>query len=95
MIGNFRWNVVLAAASRLIAYALVCAALIALRRKRPSAAAYRLPMGNVFAVAGVGIMLAIFTRLTREELAWILATAVIAFLHWLATRRHVVAGAAT
>src|SRR6202043_273491 len=30
--GNFRWNVVLSSASRLITYALVCAALLALRR---------------------------------------------------------------
>jgi hypothetical protein len=38
-------------------------------------------------------MIALFTRTTREELVWILATTVAAFLNWLATRRHVVAGA--
>jgi APA family basic amino acid/polyamine antiporter len=88
-IGNFRWNVVLSSASRLITYALVCAALLALRRKAPGAAAYRLPFGPIFAIVGIALMIALFTRITREELVWILATATIAFLHWLATRRRV------
>jgi len=93
--GNFRWNVVLSSAARLIIYGLVCAALLALRRKQPHAAAYRLPLGPIFAVIGIALMIALFTHTTREELAWILATAVVAFLNWLATRRHVVPAAAT
>jgi APA family basic amino acid/polyamine antiporter len=92
-IGNFRWNVVLSSASRLITYALVCAALLALRRKQPGAAAYRLPLGPVFAVVGSALMIALLTTTTRQELTWIFATAAVAFLHWFATRRHVVAGA--
>ena len=91
--GNFRWNVVLSSASRVITYSLVCAALLALRRKEPRAAAYRLPLGTIFALIGMALMIAVFSRTTWEEFAWILATAAIAFLHWLATRRHVVAGA--
>jgi hypothetical protein len=43
----------------------------------------------------MALMIALFTHTTREELAWILATAVVAFLNWLATRRHVVPAAAT
>jgi amino acid transporter len=95
VIGDFRWNVVLSSASRLITYGLVCGALLALRRNAPSAAAYRLPLGPLFAVIGIAMMIVLFTRTSRQELAWILATAVIALLHWLATRRHVVAGATT
>jgi basic amino acid/polyamine antiporter, APA family len=90
VIGNFRANVVLSSASRLITYGLVCASLLALRRNRPEAAAYRLPRGRVFAVIGIALMIVLFTRISWEELAWILATAVVAFLHWLATRRHFV-----
>jgi len=82
---------VLSSASRLITYGLVCGALLALRRNAPGAAAYRLPFGPLFAVIGIAMMIALFTRTSRQELAWILATAVIALLHWLATRRHVVA----
>jgi len=93
-LGNFRWNVVLSSAARLITYGLVCASLLALRRKQPGAAAYRVPLGPIFPVTGVALMLVLLTRITREELAWILATAVVAFLHWLATRRHVVPAAA-
>ena len=93
-IGNFRWNVVLSSTARLMTYGMVCAALLALRRKQPGAAAYRVPLGPIFPVTGVALMLVLLTRITREELAWILATAVVAFLHWLATRRQVVPAAA-
>ena len=92
--GNFRWNVVLSSAARLITYGLVCASLLALRRQQPGAAAYRLPFGPIFAVIGIALMIVLFTRITREELAWILATGAVAFLNWIATRRHVVATAA-
>ena len=93
--GNFRWNVVLSSASRLITYALVCASLLALRRNPPGAGAYRLPLGPIFAVIGIALMIALFTRITREELAWILATGAVAFLNWLAMRRHAVAAQPT
>jgi basic amino acid/polyamine antiporter, APA family len=93
-LGNFRWNVVLSSASRLITYGLVCAALLALRRKQPDAAAYGLPFGRIFAAVGIALMIALLTRITREELAWILATGAVAFLNWIATRRHVVPAAA-
>jgi APA family basic amino acid/polyamine antiporter len=92
--GNFRWNVVLSSAARLITYGLVCASLLALRRQQPGAAAYRLPFGPIFAVIGIALMIVLFTRITREELAWILATGAVAFLNWIATRHHVVAAAA-
>ena len=93
-IGNFRWNVVLSSASRLITYGLVCAGLLALRRKQPGAAAYRLPLGRIFAAVGIALMIALLTRITREELAWILATGAVAFVNWIATRSHVVPAAA-
>lgn len=92
-IGDFRWNVVLSSVSRLITYGLVCGALLALRRKQPNAPAYRLPLGPFLAIAGIALMIALFSRTTREELAWIVATAAVAFLNWLATRRRAVAGA--
>ena len=94
-VGNFRWNVVLSSASRLITYGLVCGALVVLRRKTPSLASYRLPLGPIFAVIGIALMIVLFAHTTREELGWILATAVIALLNWLATRRHVAANTTT
>jgi APA family basic amino acid/polyamine antiporter len=92
--GNFRWNVVLSSAARLITYGLVCSSLLALRRKQPAVPAYRLPLGSIFAVIGIALMIVLFTRITREELEWILATGAVAFLNWIATRHHVVATAA-
>ena len=71
----------------------LCVAL-GLRRNPPGAAAYRLPLGPIFAVIGIALMIVLFTRITREELVWILATGAVAFLNWLAMRRHVVAAAA-
>jgi basic amino acid/polyamine antiporter, APA family len=94
-IGNFRWNVVLSSAARLITYGLVCGALLALRRKQPDAVAYRLPLGRMFAAIGMALMIALLTRLTREQLAWILAMGAVAFLNWIAMRRHVVPATAT
>lgn len=95
IMGNFRWNVVLSSAARLITYGMVCAAALALRRKQPRATAYRLPLGPIFPATGIALMLALLSRITREELAWILATAAVAFVHWLATRRNVLPAAAT
>ncbi len=93
-IGNFRWNVVLSSAARLIIYALVCAALFALRHKQAGAATYRLPFGRILAAIGIVLMMILLTRLTREELTWLLAAGVLAFVNWLATRNRVVPAAA-
>jgi len=59
MAGNFVWNVTLSAVARLFYYAVVCAALIALRRKQPLAAGLRLPGGPVLAVLGLAIAVAL------------------------------------
>lgn len=88
-IGNFRWNVVLSSTARLVTYGFVCASLLALRRKDPTAQAYRLPFGSRFAVLGIGLMIVLFTRITLEELAWILVVAIVAFVNWVAMRRHI------
>src|SRR5271155_4572106 len=50
IIGNFAWNVTLSVVARLFYYGVVCAALIALRRKQPAAARFRLPAGPALAV---------------------------------------------
>jgi len=43
---SFAWNVTLSVVARLFYYAVVCAALIALRRKQPLASGFRLPGGR-------------------------------------------------
>ena len=86
--GNFRWNVLLSSVSRLFIYGLVCGALLVLRRKQPHVPAYRLPAGQILAVMGIGLMAVLLTRIHRDDLVVIAATAAVAFLNWLATRRR-------
>jgi basic amino acid/polyamine antiporter, APA family len=57
--GSFAWNVTLSVVARLFYYAVVCAALLVLRRKRAPATAFRLPGGPLFAVLGIAIAVAL------------------------------------
>jgi APA family basic amino acid/polyamine antiporter len=91
--GSFAWNVTLSVVARLFYYAVVCAALIALRRKQPLAARFRLPAGPVLAVLGVAIsagvgIAAVLTKQTPWSKSLILAaTVAAALLNWLWARR--------
>jgi APA family basic amino acid/polyamine antiporter len=85
--GNFKWNVTLSVVARLFYYGVVCAALIALRRKRPLAAGFRLFGGQVLAVLGVGITVVLATQVDRSKSMILGATVVLALLNWLWARR--------
>jgi APA family basic amino acid/polyamine antiporter len=87
-LGNFKWNVLISSAGRLLGYGLVCAALPALRRKCPDAAAFRLPAGNFFAGLGIILMLALGSRMRLGEWTVILVTMAIAFVNWLWARNR-------
>ncbi len=87
MAGTFRWNVTLSAVARLFTYGLVCAALLVLRRKQPAAAAFRVPGGKVLAVVGIAFSLVLVSRMGRNELLIVLATAIVALLNWGWVRR--------
>jgi amino acid transporter len=84
--GSFRWNVILASGGRMFIYGFTCAALPVLRRKYPDAQAYRLPMGNLFAVVGVFFVALLASRINRSEGIVILVTLVIAIGNWLWAR---------
>ncbi|HEY4841001.1 MAG TPA: APC family permease [Terriglobales bacterium] len=92
IVGSFTWNVTLSVVARLFYYAVVCAALIALRRKRPLAAGFRLPGGPVLAVLGVSLaggvgVAAVLTKQTEWGKSLILAATVgAAVLNWLWAR---------
>jgi amino acid transporter len=88
MAGTFRWNVTLSALARLFTYGLVCGALLVLRRRQPAAAAFRLPLGKALAVLGIAFSLALVSRMGRNELLILLATAAIALLNWGWVRRR-------
>jgi amino acid transporter len=85
--GSFAWNVTLSVVARLFYYAVVCAAVIALRRKQPLAAGFRLPGGQVLAVLGVGIAVVLATQTDFSKSLILAATVGAALLNWLWARK--------
>jgi APA family basic amino acid/polyamine antiporter len=86
--GSFAWNVTLSVVARLFYYAVVCAALIALRRKQPQAAGFRLPGGQLLAVLGIGIAVVLATQVDLSKSLILAATVAAALLNWLWARRE-------
>jgi APA family basic amino acid/polyamine antiporter len=88
--GTFLWLVALTSGTLMVLYAGGCASLMRLRRLRPKADAFRIPLGPVLSIVGVAIALALMTALKRRELLLMCVTALIASANWLwARRRHV------
>src|SRR6202140_594972 len=85
--GSFAWNVTLSVVARLFYYAVVCAALIALRRKQPQAVRFRLPAGPLWALLGIGICVALATQADLGKSVILAATLGVAVLNW-AWARH-------
>lgn len=88
VIGTFRWNLTLSAVARLFTYASTCAAVLALRKKRPDENVFRLPGGAVLAILGVVFSAVLATRMGRGELVMIAITAAIALANWFWVRRR-------
>jgi amino acid transporter len=84
--GNFKGNVILSSVGRLFIYGFTCASLPVLRRKNPTARAYRLPAGNVFAVLGVFFVALLASRMSRGEGIVVLVTMAVAIANWLWAR---------
>jgi amino acid transporter len=85
--GSFAWNVTLSVVARLFYYAVVCAALIALRRKQPQTAGFRLPGGRLLAVVGIGIAVVLATQVDLSKSVILAATVGAALLNWIWARR--------
>jgi basic amino acid/polyamine antiporter, APA family len=86
MAGSFAWNATLSVVARLFYYAVVCAALIALRRKQPQAVRFRLPAGPFFALLGIGICVALATQVDLSKSLILAATLGGAVLNWVWAR---------
>jgi len=84
--GTFTWNVTLSVVARLFYYAVVCAALIALRRTQPSTTGFRLPGGPILAVAGILITLALATQVDLSKSLILVATLIAALANWVWAR---------
>jgi APA family basic amino acid/polyamine antiporter len=80
--GNFVWNVTLSAIARLFYYGVVCAALIALRRRYPGAARFQVPGGRVLAVIGILICVGMATQADLSQSRILAVTIAAALLNW-------------
>jgi basic amino acid/polyamine antiporter, APA family len=88
MLGSFSWNAKLSVVSRVINYLLTCAALPALRWKKPGLAKFRLPFGPLFAIVGIAFCGVVLSRIGRVELIVLGVTLAIALVNWIAVRRR-------
>lgn len=87
IMGSFAWNVTLSVVARLFYYAVVCAALIMLRRKQNTVAGFRLPGGPVLALLGIAIAVTLATQVDLSKSLILIATVIAAFVNWLWARR--------
>jgi amino acid transporter len=92
LMGEFKWNLTLSAIARLFYYAVGCAALPVLRRKRPDGALFRLPGGTLFAAVGIGICLVLMSQVDFGQSMILIATVVIALVNWAVVARGGAAG---
>lgn len=87
VIGSFEWNASISAAARLLTYGTVCAAVLKLRKEKPDADAFRLPLGRIVAILGIFVSLFPVSAMGMTELIVILLTTAIALSHWLVVRK--------
>jgi len=80
-LGDFRWNAILSAATRLVAYGAMAVALLALRRK-DGPAPFALPIGVAFSGASLLIVLVLLSHIGKGEAAVLGLTAVVALVNW-------------
>jgi amino acid transporter len=86
-LGNFEWNAVLSAVSRLAVYAAMALAVPVLRRRRDGRAQFLLPFPFVFSSVALLFSLVLLTQMGKAEFFVIAGTAAIALLNWLALPR--------
>ena len=88
LFGTFAGNATLSAGSRLFYYGVVCAAVPALRRKKPEPPLFRLPYGTLIGIAGALLCAALLTQIEYNKSLILLAAVAVAFFNWLAVRRR-------
>jgi amino acid transporter len=84
--GNFLWNAVLSITARLITYGMSCGALIQLRRRQPTADAWRSPAGNLLAILGICFCVLLVSSLSTAQAMIMIGVTLIAAANWLAVR---------
>jgi APA family basic amino acid/polyamine antiporter len=87
-LGNFRWNAMLSAVSRLAVFGAMALAVPVLRHKNPSAARFRLPAPYLFAGAGIFLAILLLTQMGRGEFLIVGGTCLVALANWLVVRKR-------
>jgi basic amino acid/polyamine antiporter, APA family len=86
-LGNFQWNAMLSAVSRLAIYGAMAIAVPVLRSRRDGEAQFQLPVPYVFAGLALLFSMVLLTQMGKGELYVVGTTCAIALLNWLFVRR--------
>jgi basic amino acid/polyamine antiporter, APA family len=87
VLGNFQWNAVLSAASRLGIYGVMALAVPVLRNRHDGKAQFLLPFPYAFSGLALLFSVVLITQMGRGEFYVVGSTCVIALLNWLLVRR--------
>ncbi|HTC41708.1 MAG TPA: APC family permease [Candidatus Acidoferrales bacterium] len=87
VLGNFQWNAMLSAASRLAIYGAMAIAVPVLRRRNDGKAQFRLPAANLFAALALLFSVVLLTQMGKGEFYVVGTTCAIALLNWIFVRR--------
>lgn len=82
-LGNFQWNAMLSAVSRLAIYAAMAVAVPVLRSRRDGKAKFLLPVPYLFAGLALLFSVVLLTQMGRGEFYVVGATCAIALLNWI------------
>jgi basic amino acid/polyamine antiporter, APA family len=85
-IGNFQWNAMLSAVSRLAIYGAMALAVPILRSRRDGKAQFLLPAPYLFATLALLFSVVLLTQMGRGEFYVVATTCAIALLNWLFVR---------
>jgi amino acid transporter len=86
-LGNFQWNAMLSAVSRLAIYGAMAVAVPVLRRRRASQAKFLLPAPYLFSGFALVFSVVLLTQMGRGEFYVVGTTSAIALLNWAFVRR--------
>ena len=86
-LGNFQWNAVLSAVSRLAVYAAMAMAVPVLRRRNDGKAQFQLPLPYFFAGAAFVFSLVLLTQMGKAEFFVVGGTSAIALVNWFFIRK--------
>lgn len=86
-LGNFQWNAMLSAVSRLAIYGAMALALPVLRRRNDGKAQFVLPAPYLFSSLALLFSVVLLTRMGRGEFYVVGGTCAVALLNWIFVRR--------